>query len=133
MVSVAPSSGSSSDLRTRVVTLELINTSSSPLWVYGHLVDTDKGSLRPIGNSLVWLAECDEWRALSKSGERMRFDDFALFERQAFSLDPGERITFTVRASPTSAGLRFRQTVFVSDFVGLSEAREIVSDPFVLP
>ena len=133
MVSVAPSSGSSSDLRTRVVTLELINTSSSPLWVYGHLVDTDKGSLRPIGNSLVWVAECDEWRALSKSGERMRFDDFAAFERQAHALDPGERITFTLSASPTSSGLRFRQTVFVSDLVGLSGVREIVSDPFVLP
>ena len=133
MVSVAPSSGPSSDLRPRVVTLELTNTSSSPLWVYGQLLEPDKGSLRPIGNSLVWVAERDEWRALSKSGERMRFDDFAVLERQAYPLDPGERITFTLRASPTSTGLRFRQTVFVSDFVGLPDVREIVSDPFVLP
>ncbi len=133
MVSVAPSPGPASDERPRFVTLELINTSSSPLWVYGQPVDTDKGSLRPIGNSLAWVAECNEWRALSKSGERMRFDDFAAFERQAYLLDPGERITFILRASPTFGGLRFKQTVFVSDFVGLSEVREIVSDPFVLP
>ena len=133
MVSVASGSGPGADVRSRVVTFELINTTGSPLWVYGRSVDTDNGSFKPIGNSLVWAEERDEWRALSKSGLRMRFDDFAAFERQAHALDPGERITFTLSASPTSSGLRFRQTVFVSDFVGLSEVREIVSDPFVLP
>ena len=133
MVSVAPASDPGSDVRSRVVTLELINTTASPLWLYGKTVDTDNGSFRPIGNSLVWVEERDEWRALYNSGLRMRFEDFAAFERQAYALDPGERITFTLSASPTSSGLRFKQTVFVSDFVGLSEVREIVSDPFVLP
>ena len=115
------------------ITLELVNGTPAPIWVLGSLSDTACQPVNPAGNWLLYDRARDTWRPATKSGVRLSIRDFAAIERQAYSIDPGESVVFKLALSPGASGWRLKRTVFVSDFLGLSNVVEIESDEILVP
>ena len=117
----------------RLVTFEVTNTATSPIWIYGRSSQTDADHVQPVGNSLRWDETSREWRAITPDGRALHFEQFAALERVGFDLEPGQSIRFMLGADAVNHGFRLKQTVFVSGFLDQAHVTEIASDEFVLP